>query len=147
MKKYSALTREVHIRNMCAFFQDKSKTASIPEVGIFWVDVNNPTKKIWGKSIPLNKAETWDGNKIYSGDHYSEWKEIKRENPKWKHFEYEEIPRGRIVFFADPNKNIFRVYLPKKLKKNMEVQEAIKGVYNLPEGHVEFYFEDFHYQI
>jgi hypothetical protein len=147
MKKYTELTREVHIRNMVAKFRDMSKTASIPEVGIFWIDDENNAKTIWERKIPLNEAETWDGNKIYPGDHYTEWKEVKKLNPKWKYLEYEEVPRGRIVFFANPERNMFRVYLPGKYKKNKKIQEIIKNVFNLPEGHVEFNFNDLHYQI
>jgi hypothetical protein len=80
--------------------------------------------------------------------HYEAWSKIIRKNPKWLHKHYEDIPRGRIVFYLSPNvkKCKFQVYMCPLL--NLPVYEKlIIDKCFLPETYYEFLYDDEHYQL
>lgn len=65
-----------------------------PRVGIFWL-IND---KLLFDSAPIKKAETHLPFKIHSGDHYSVWEALQQSGRAPAEIEYEELPRGRVMF-------------------------------------------------
>jgi hypothetical protein len=63
----------------------RSRLASMPEVGIFWF-VDN---KLVADSIPWRQADVNGG---------SFWTTLQRLLPQWKSKEYTDFPRGRVLF-------------------------------------------------
>ena len=64
--------------------------------------------------------------------------------PKWKGLEYEQIPRGRVVYRRDPKKPEFIVYMAKTSDK---FKNKVIRRFKLPAGYVRFDFTDEHYQL
>ena len=132
---------EVAFRNALAKFRAASKTKAIPELGIFWIDDSGT---MFAESISLRDAPDYGECKIFEGSHFEVWSKAVRANPKWRGKEYEEIPRGRVVYKKDPKKPEFIVYLPKRLGK---YKKKVIDRFNLPSGHVRFDMSDEHYQM
>ena len=144
-----AMIEEVHLRNMIAKYRDinlaKRKVAAIPQVGIFWYDM--ATNKVYSAASTIRDAEGYGNILIYDGTHYENWNWIRMQNPKWKKVrDYEDIPRGRVVYEKDPKKPVFIVYAPRELN-NSKAKRAIRSEFGLPSGHVKFDFTDEHYSL
>ena len=139
------MLEEVALKNAVIQFRHenlaKTKVASTPEVGLFWCDLSG---NLYSESVPLPQAEEYGEFKISDKAHFDNWDKAVRANPKWKGLEYEEIPRGRVVYKIDPKKPEFIVYLPKVLLK---FKSKILARFNLPVGHVRFDTSDEHYQM
>jgi len=137
------MLEEVALRNAIAMFRaaSKSKKAAIPEVGIFWIDDSG---KMYAESISLRDAEDYGEFKIFEGSHFESWSKATRANPQWREKEYDEIPRGRVVFRKDPKKPEFIVYLPKRIVK---YKSKVIGWFKLPSGHLRLNTSDEHYQM
>ncbi len=119
----------------------KKKQASSPEVGIFWID---DLGRMFAASASLRKAEDYGEFKVFEKGHLELWDAAIRANPKWRHLEYEEVPRGRVVFRKNQEKPEFIVYMPKRIGK---YRTKVIGRFNLPSGHIRFDFDDEHYQM
>ena len=115
------------------------KKASIPEVGIFWID---NTEAMFAESISLRDAEDYGDFKTFDGPHIDSWGKAVRAVPKWRGLEYEDIPRGRVVYRQDSAS--FVVYMPKAI---VRFKGKVMNRFNLPVGHVRFDFGDEHYQM
>lgn len=136
------MLEEFALRNAIAKFRAASgKKASIPRVGIFWVD-NAGT--IFSESISLREAFDYDEFKVFDGSHYDLWNKAMRANPQWRGLEYEDIPRGRVVYKKDPKKPEFIVYLPKQALRH---KNKVISEFDLPAGHVRFDTTDDHYRM
>ena len=74
------------------------------------------------------------------------WDKVVRATPKWKGLEYEDVPRGRVLWEAGTGgkDNKFIVYLPKELLK---FKSKIISQFNLPSGQTKFDTSDEHYQM
>jgi hypothetical protein len=72
----------------------RSRLASMPEVGIFWLIDN----KLMADSIPWWQADV--NGRYYSGknNHATFWTTLQRLMPRWKGKEYTDFPRGRVLF-------------------------------------------------
>jgi hypothetical protein len=133
---------EIAFRNAIAMFRAASgKKGAIPELGIFWIDDSGT---MFSESISLRDAVDYGEFKIFDGSHFELWPNAVRANPKWRDREYEEIPRGRVVYKKDPKKPEFIVYLPRKLGK---YKKKVIDRFNLPSRHVRFDMSDEHYRI
>jgi len=137
------MLEEVALRNAISMFRaaSRGKKAAIPELGIFWLDDSG---EMFAESVSLRDAEDYGDFKIFGGNHYDLWSKAVRANPKWRDLEYEDIPRGRVVYKKDPKKPMFIVYLPKRIGK---YKNNIIGRFNLPSGHVRFDMSDEHYRM
>jgi len=133
--------QEVALRNAIAKFRAMSKKAAIPEVGIFWVD---GVGVIYAESISLREADDYGEFRIYLGNHYDSWDKAVRANPQWQGLEYEDVPRGRVLYRKDPKKPEFIVYLPKQILK---FKNKVVSRFNLPSGHTIFDTTDDHYRM
>lgn len=119
-----------------------SKKASQPEVGIFWIDDSDGT--MFADSVSLEDAEQAGDFCDYGGSHYVVWGKAIRANPKWKGLEYEQIPRGRVVYKKDPKKPEFIVYMA---KRSVKFKSKVIRRFKLPTEHIRFDFSDEHYQM
>ena len=136
------MLEEVALRNAISKFRATSKKkAAIPELGIFWIDDSGT---MFSESISLRDAPDYGECKIFEGSHFELWSKAVRSNPKWRDKEYEEIPRGRVVYRKDPHKPEFIVYLPKRISK---YKNKVIDRFNLPSGHVRFDMSDEHYRM
>lgn len=136
------LVEEIAFRNAIAMFRAASKRkASIPKLGIFWID---SAGTIFSESVSLRDAEDYGEFKIFGGDHYSLWSKAVRANPEWKGLEYEDVPRGRVIYKKDPKKPEFVVYMPRQIAK---FRNKVISEFDLPSGHVVFDHSDEHYEM
>ncbi len=140
------MLEEVALRDALAMFRRKNAAstgkASTPEVGIFWIDDCDGT--MYAESVSLRDAVDYGEFKIFEGSHYDLWDKAIRANPKWRNLEYEEVPRGRVVYRKDPKKPEFIVYMPEQIAKH---KGKVISRFSLPAGHVRFDFSDEHYQL
>jgi len=82
------------------------------KIGIFWF-YNN---KVIGVSHKFSFTDSDSLGMIDSPyDHISYWNKLRKEYPELQEIEYDEIPRGRIIFDINKQKSI--IYLDKKLLK------------------------------
>ena len=72
--------------------------------------------------------------------HYEFWDTVKEKDPSKRRFEYEDIPRGRIVMDI---KKKFIVYGSGKLIEDNQFKKAIIGEFSLPKEQTVFK-QDFH---
>ena len=140
-KPETKMLEEIALRNAIAKFRAASKSKAIPELGIFWID---DAGTMFAESISLRDAEDYGEFKIFVGSHYDIWPKAVRANPKWRDKEYEEVPRGRVVYKKDPKKPGFIVYLPKRLVK---YKNKVMRRFKLPPGYVRFDTSDEHYRV
>ncbi len=75
--------------------------------------------------------------------HYEFWDIVKKKDSSKRNFEYEDIPRGRIVM--DIKKEKFIVYGSRKLIEDNQFNKAIIGEFSLPKEQTVFK-QDFHYE-
>lgn len=140
---YSKIARDAWFRNYVAKLKKKG---SVPKVGIFWIDVKE--SKLFGpEPLSLRDADTLGETKQDLRDHYTEWDNLGSKKPdRFKFCEYEEVPRGRVVFILDKENSHFVVFLPKKVKSE-KIEFLIADYFSLPSGKTFFNYTDMHYQI
>jgi len=142
------LMEEISMLNRVSSYQDINlkhrKVASVPDVGVFWVDT--ATAKVYADKTRLPDADDNGIVKMHSLGHYDVWKRIQTQNPKWKGEQYEDIPRGRVIYFKDPHHPKFVVFTNKILDK-AKFKNAIAAEFGLPTGHYEFDYTDDHYEL
>ena len=119
----------------------RCKAVPMPEVGIFWIDDSGT---MHAESVSLKEAADYGECKIFEGSHYDLWNKAVSANPKWRGLEYEEIPRGRVVYRNIPKNPEFVVYLPQRIIK---FRDKVLVRFKLPPDHVRFDTSDEHYQL
>jgi hypothetical protein len=141
------LCAEMYLRNQISRFRDINLTARgeavTPYVGIFWMDLEQT--KVYSDKTPLDEAEDYGKCRIHRQCHYDTWKNIVLLNPKWKGMEYEDIPRGRVVFERNVRKSRFWIYLCPACSRRSRIKKEIINEFKLPEGFYEFRYDDEHY--
>jgi hypothetical protein len=65
-------------------------------VGIFWV----VRGKLITLGIPASEGKNYGDYAIYEPSHYEKWNELQRSGAVPPECEYEEFPRGRVMFHA-----------------------------------------------
>lgn len=80
------------------------------KIGIFWFYKN----QVFGVShqFDINSSDSL-GMIDSPYNHVSYWNELRDKFSELRDIEYDEVPRGRVIF--DKNKNILIIYLDKKL--------------------------------
>ena len=116
------------------------RKAAMPEVGLFWIDDSGT---MFASSVSLKDAVDYGECRTFEGSHYELWSSAVCANPKWRGLEYEEIPRGRVVYFKDARQQQFVVYLPPKILKH---RNMIIATFHLPRRRVRFDTGDEHYR-
>jgi hypothetical protein len=92
-----------------------------PHVGIFWVvQTSNGQARLLATACPLDQAEPYGDCLTYGPGHYETWAHWRRDrtvDPALRalvrSYEYEDWPRGRIVF--DRSRDLFITYADRKL--------------------------------
>jgi hypothetical protein len=74
--------------------QSRNHELPPPKVGIFWV--------VRGELVilgtPVSDGEGYGENAIYGPSHYDKWRELQQNGVVPQECEYEEFPRGRVMF-------------------------------------------------
>jgi len=73
---------------------DDRRRAPDPQVGIFWL----VDGKLVMDSTALSMAEDYGAFKVHLGDHCSVWEKLQRGRAVPADVEYEECPRGRVMY-------------------------------------------------
>jgi hypothetical protein len=117
----------------------RSRLASMPEVGIFWLIDN----KLVADSFPWRQADVNGG--FYSGknDHAAFWTTLQRLRPQWQGKEYTDFPRGRVLF--DSMEAVFFVYPSQAIVNSPDLRKMISRSFKLPLAATKF-TADYHYE-
>ena len=92
-----------------------------PQVAIFWlVQASNGEARLLAAGCPLDQAEPYGDCLTYGPGHYATWAQWRCDrtvDPALRalvrSYEYEDWPRGRIVF--DRSRDLFIIYADRKL--------------------------------
>jgi hypothetical protein len=121
-----------------------------PHVGIFWVvQATEDEARLLAAGCPLDEAEAYGDFLTYGPGHYETWDHWRRGRPVgpalratvWL-YEYEDWPRGRIVF--DRARDLFIIYADRKLLTPATIAR-IETHFHLPPERTEVQ-SDWHYQ-
>jgi hypothetical protein len=121
-----------------------------PHVGIFWV-VQTPDgeARLLTAGCPLDQAESYGDCLTYGPGHYGTWAGWRLDrtvDPALRAIvrssEYEDWPRGRIVF--DRSRDLFILYADRKLMTPATIAR-IEAQFHLPAERTDVQ-SDFHYQ-
>ena len=110
------------------------------QIGIFWIYQN----KIYLKTQNLQKIKPINGFIDSDLSHYKVWDEIKSKNKDFYLYEYEEIPRGRVVY--DTINHNFIIYCNKDILLNLQNKKQILETFKIKNKNYSFK-EDEHYII
>jgi hypothetical protein len=121
-----------------------------PHLGIFWVvQTTDGAARLLAAGCPLDQAEPYGDCLTYGPGHYETWAHWRRDrtvDPALRvlvrSYEYEDWPRGRIVF--DRSRNLFIIYADRKLLTTGTIAR-LKTYFLLPTEHIEVK-SDGHYQ-
>jgi len=125
-----------HARNLAV---QRSRLASMPEVGIFWLIDN----KLVADSIPWRQADIYGGFYTGKNDHATFWTTLQRLVPQWKGNEYTDSPRGRVLFHS--TEEVLLVYSSQAIVNNPGVTAMILAEFKLPLAATKFE-ADYHYE-
>jgi hypothetical protein len=120
----------------------------MPQLGIFWpVQMSNGGARLLAAGCPLDQAEPYGDCLTYGPGHYKTWAHWPRDrtvDPALRAIvrshEYEDWPRGRIVF--DLVRDLFILYADRKLM-TPAIIARIKAQFHLPAERSEV-TSDFH---
>lgn len=109
-------------------------TKDVPEegkVGIFWWH----RSRLLAVAVPLADADEtkWIIDSPVNHVHYWPW--LQRLHPGLRHLEYEEVPRGRVVFSKETK--MFCVYMDAKLHR-ARIKTALRRTFGLTGRRVRF---------
>jgi len=139
MNKAQELLERIADRNRLAALNEGR-----PEVGIFWI--HPKTNELFGVHGEAHDTAIDDSLFLNTHhDHYQAWKNMKRQKAlpeEFEYSEYEDVPRGRVIFDKEAKKH--RVFGPTKQMKNPQVQSRILREFNLPKAQTIF-ADDVHY--
>lgn len=129
----------------------EKKISALPEIGIFWVveDHERFPKlgfEIFGDTISIKEAkENLIGQKILDSpaEHYRTWNRFRKE---WgfPYDEYEEHPRGRVVYNTVTNTYI--IICGEQLARKKNILKAVRNYFNLSQQNVKIR-KDLHYNM
>lgn len=119
----------------------KRETKMEESVGVFWIFEN----RIYFESQSVNDIEAIHCFKDSDLSHYEVWEKIRKQNPSFYLYEYEEIPRGRMVYQTD--KRQFIVYCNENILQNKESRGLILANFHLIGKDVIFKEDEHYYRI
>ena len=97
-----------------------------PRVGIFWVFAG----KLILDSTPVSQAEPWGEAKNHPRSHIQHWTELQRSGAISLDIEYDDPPRGRVVYF--PREGQFVLYADRCILTRKSFLRRIMAETNLP---------------
>lgn len=102
------------------------QTRPAPQVGIIFYFDN----KLWIESTPLEKAGNYGECKIHDGNHIDYWDRLIRESLVPQDDEYQNIPRGRVVYNTSTQR--YRLMLDRCILRRKNLVAMIKRQMGLP---------------
>jgi hypothetical protein len=101
------------------------------KVGIFWMFQG----KLLPAAVPV--SEGVEDTEAINGqaDHVHYWLTLQRLHPELRNLEYEQVPRGRVLFLKEPK--TFCVYMDKVLHKP-KIKQALREEFGLPKARTRF---------
>lgn len=102
-----------------------------PKVGIFWVF----RRRLLMAACPVEDGVECSGAIDSRHDHVDYWKVLQRRHPELRALEYEQVPRGRVVFFQSDQR--FCVYLDERLR-TPALQQRVRKAFDLPASRTRF---------
>lgn len=109
-------------------------------IGIFWLYNNN----IYLKSINIDSLKAIENFIDSNFAHYQVWDEISSQHKDFYLYEYEDIPRGRVVY--DIANMQYIVYANNKTISSHESKTLIINAFILQRDKVVFLYDE-HYEI
>ncbi|WP_151900471.1 hypothetical protein [Sulfurimonas hydrogeniphila] len=109
-------------------------------IGIFWIY----NSKIYFKTVKIDAVKVINGFIDSNFSHYQVWDEISLQNKDFYLYEYEEVPRGRVVYDVDNKQYI--VYSNEDIINSNESKSFIINAFDLSSANVLFEY-DAHYEI
>jgi len=109
-------------------------------IGVFWIF----EKQLFVELQLLDDIQSINGFKDSDLSHYHVWKKVKKLHSKFYILEYEDVPRGRIVF--DISNNQFIVYCNKDILLEEISKKLILNKFELSKQNTLFKVDE-HYEI
>ena len=103
-----------------------AKNAGVPQVGIVFVVKGKP----FIDSTAVTEAESYEHFKIHGRDHYQYWEQLQRIKAVPSDVEYDEVPRGRVVYDTQTRK--YTLYLDRCILRNKKLVSRIMAEMSLP---------------
>lgn len=104
----------------------QNRLIAIGEVGIFWLFKNELLKD----SVPYTQGEEYGDFVNGKSDHCSYWMTIQRSNPAAAMYEYDQVPRGRVVYSKKDDK--FIIYGSERFVRNDVQRGMVVTSFKLP---------------
>ncbi len=110
--------------------EDKPRrsSGSEPHLGIFWL----VDGELVIQHSALAESEAYGDHRNYSGSHIEIWKQLQRQQCVPAESEYEEFPRGRVIFH--PASDAFTILADHCILARKDLIERIKKVLRLPQN-------------
>jgi hypothetical protein len=109
------------------------------KIGIYWYFED----KLIVYSENASSVKSVEGFADVEMSHDEVWETVKLKYSNLRTYEYEEIPRGRIVMNSESNE--FIVYGSRKVIENSSFRKLVSREFQLDEGQTRFK-QDFHYE-
>jgi hypothetical protein len=106
--------------------------AGVGEVGIFWLFRG----EVLSDSIPWTLGEEYGDFVNGHSDHCKFWRSLRRHNPALVDYEYDQVPRGRVVYSKKDDK--FFVYGSEDFVRDEEEKTLVVSEFHLPLGKMVF---------
>ena len=103
-----------------------AKKAGVPQVGIVFVYKG----KVFIDGTPVIEAEGYAHFKIHAHDHYEYWEQLRGMGAVPTDVEYDEVPRGRVVYDTQTCK--YTLFLDRCILKNKKLVSRIMAQMSLP---------------
>jgi hypothetical protein len=116
------------LEEICAKAQRRrAAKADVPQVGIVFVYKG----KVFIDGTPVTEAESLGGQfKIHDRDHYKYWEQLRGMGAVPADVEYDEVPRGRVVY--DTKSRKYTLFLDRCILKNKKLLSRIMAQMSLP---------------
>lgn len=100
----------------------------MPNVAIFWLD----GKRLILAGTPLANSETYGQSKNFPMSHIKYWGELQRDGSVSRDMEYEERPRGRVMY--DTKTELFTLTADNCIVRNKRLVNRIMSKLCLPKN-------------
>ena len=103
----------------------RASNLPIGRVGIFWVF----NGKVLAATYPLQDGQKYGDAINGLTDHVKYWPQFQKRLPALRHLEYQDVPRGRVLFMRPTKK--YHVYMDKVLHY-LKTKRALLKKFELP---------------
>lgn len=107
-------------------------------VGIYWIY----QKQVLADSVPWPEGERYGDYVNGLSDHYTHWARFQRQRPELRRYEYEQVPRGRVIY--NTVSATFTVLGSERFIRDEAQRALVLEAFHLPPGQTRFKADD-HY--